>query len=147
MFWVANLVFYGFGEEIGWRGFALPTLERRHSALSAAIIVSGIWAAWHLPLFGITTTYRAMPAVGFLGFFFSMLTGAFLLAWLYLRSRGRILVVAVFHAAFDIATTTPTMTKLIPTLMGAVITLAGLAVIPSLAMTRRTELAEPTQRS
>lgn len=146
-FWVANLLFYGFGEEIGWRGFAQPTLQRRHSALSAAIIVSVIWAAWHLPLFGITATYRAMPPIGFVGFFFSMLTGSFLLTWLYLRGRGSILVVAAFHAAFDIATTTPTTTKLIPTLMGGLITLVGLAVIPSLARTRRTELAKSAQRS
>ena len=140
-FWVANLLFYGFGEEIGWRGFAQPTLARRHSALSAAIIVSVIWAAWHLPLFGITATYGAMPAIGFVGFFFSMLTASFLLTGLYLRGRGSILVVAAFHAAFDIATTTPTTTKLIPMLMGGLITLVGFAVIPSLAKARRSELA------
>jgi membrane protease YdiL (CAAX protease family) len=143
VFWVVNLLFYGFGEEIGWRGFAQPTLGRRHSALKAAIIVSVIWAAWHLPLFGITATYRAMPAIGFLGFFFSMLTASFLLTWLSLRGRGSILVVAAFHAAFDIATTTPTTTKLLPMLMGGLITLVGLAVIPSLAKTRRTQLVEP----
>jgi membrane protease YdiL (CAAX protease family) len=147
VFWVANLFFYGFGEEIGWRGFAQPTLQTHHSALGAAVIVSMIWAAWHLPLFGITATYRAMPAVGFVGFFFSMLTASCLLAWLYLRSRASILVVAVFHASFDIATTTPTTTALIPSLMGAVITLASLAVIPSLARTRRAELRDRAGRS
>lgn len=78
-----------------------------------------------------------MPAIGFLGFFFSLLTGALILAWLYLRSHGSILVVAVFHAVFDIATTTPTTTTLIPMVMGAVITVTGLAVIPSLAKTWR----------
>jgi len=41
-------------------------------------------------------------------------------------------VVAVFHAVFDIATTTPTDTTLIPILMGAAISLAGLAAIPAL---------------
>ena len=147
VFWVVNLLFYGYGEEIGWRGFAQPTLQRRHSALSAAVIVSAIWAAWHLPLFGITATYRAMPAIGFLGFYFSLLVGSFVLAWLYLRSRASILVVAVFHAAFDIATTTPTTTTLIPAIMGVVITLAGLALIPSLAKTRPTDLPEPAPRS
>ena len=136
VYWLANLVFYGFGEEIGWRGLAQPTLQRRHSALTAAVLVSLVWAGWHLPLFGITATYRSMPAIGFLGFYFSLLTASFVLAWLYLRSRGSILVVAVFHATFDIATTTPTTTTVVPILMGAVITVAGLAVIPSLAKTR-----------
>lgn len=42
-------------------------------------------------------------------------------------------MVAAFHAVFDIATTTPTTTTLIPTLMGAAVTVAGLATIPYLA--------------
>lgn len=140
VFWVANLVFYGFGEEVGWRGFAQPVVARRRSALGAALVVSVIWAGWHLPLFGITATYRAMPAIGFVGFALSMVAGALVLAWLYLHSRGSILVVAVFHAAFDITITTPSTTTLIPTLMGAVITIAALAVIPSLARARHTDL-------
>lgn len=137
VFWLANLVFYGFGEEIGWRGFAQPVLQRRRSALRAALAVSVIWAGWHLPLFGITATYRAMPAIGFVGFFLSLVAGALLLAWLHLRSSGSILVVAAFHAAFDIVTTTPTTTTLVPTLTGAVITVLALAVVPALARTRR----------
>ncbi len=138
-FWAANLVFYGFGEEIGWRGFAQPLLQRRHSALAAAMAVSVVWAGWHVPLFGITATYRAMPAIGFVGFFLSLVAGALVLAWLSLRSRGSVPVVAAFHATFDIATTTPTSTTLVPTLMGAVVTVAAPAVIPRLARTRRSD--------
>ncbi len=139
VFWAANLLFYGFGEEIGWRGYLQPSLQRGRSAFTAALMVAVVWAAWHVPLFGITPTYRAMPAVGFVGFFLSLLVGALLLAWLYLVSGGSILVVAVFHAVFDIATTTPTTTSLIPTLMGAAVTVAGLATIPYLIRTRPAE--------
>ena len=53
-------------------------------------------------------------------------------AWLWHRSGYSLLVVAVFHAAFDIAATTPTDTTLIPILMGAAVSLAGLATIPAL---------------
>jgi membrane protease YdiL (CAAX protease family) len=143
VYWAANLLFYGYGEEIGWRGFLQPRLQHRRSALSAAIGVSVVWALWHLPLFAITPTYRAMPAIGFLGFYFSLLVGSLILAWLYLVSRASILVVAVFHAVFDIATTTPTGSTLLPTLMGAAVTIAGLATIPYLIRTRRPSL-EPT---
>ncbi len=83
-----NLIFYGFGEEIGWRGLLQPTLQRRHSALTAAVLVAVVWAGWHLPLFGITATYRTMPAVGFVGFALSLLVGALVLAWLHLRAAG-----------------------------------------------------------
>ena len=81
-----------------------------------------------------------MPAIGFVGFLLSIVTAPLLLAWLYLRSRASILVVAVFHAVFDIATTTPTTTVLILTVMGAVVTLTGLAVIPSLSRRQRSPL-------
>jgi uncharacterized protein len=39
------------GEEIGWRGYALPRLQARRSALSASLIIGPIWAFYHLPLF------------------------------------------------------------------------------------------------
>jgi membrane protease YdiL (CAAX protease family) len=130
VFWLVNVLFYGFGSNMGWRGFAQPMFERRRSPLRAALVISVIWTAWHLPLFGITATYRAMPAAGFVGFFLSMVSGSLVLAWLY--RRGGILAAAVFHAVFDIATTTPTTTTLIPTVMGAAITVASLAVIPAL---------------
>ena len=131
-YWLANLVFYGFGEEVGWRGYLQPTLEQRRPVLGAAAILSVIWALWHLPLFGITAGYRQLPAVGFIGFYFSLLVAALVFAWLWHRSGYSLLVVAVFHAVFDIATTTPTDTTLIPILMGAAVSLAGLAAIPAL---------------
>jgi membrane protease YdiL (CAAX protease family) len=135
-YWAVSLICYGYGEEIGWRGFLQPALHRRRSPLAAAVMVSVVWAGWHLPLFGITATYRTMPAAGFLGFYLSLLVASLVLAWLYLRSNGSLLVVAVFHAGYDIATNTPTTTTLIPILMGAAITVAGLATIPALAKAR-----------
>lgn len=39
------------GEEIGWRGFALPRLLDRHTALTASLILGNLWALFHLPLF------------------------------------------------------------------------------------------------
>ena len=82
VYWLANLVFFGFGEEIGWRGFLQPQLERRHPPVLAANLVAIVWAAWHLPLFGITPSYRAMPPIGFVGFAASLWIASFLFAWL-----------------------------------------------------------------
>src|SRR5688500_11040728 len=67
-YWLATLLFCGFGEEIGWRGFLQPHLERRFPPVLAANLVAVVWAVWHLPLFGITPSYRAMPQIGFVGF-------------------------------------------------------------------------------
>jgi membrane protease YdiL (CAAX protease family) len=49
-------------EELGWRGFMLPTLQERYSALVSSVFVGVAWAAWHLPLFlNATTTHGGWP--------------------------------------------------------------------------------------
>ncbi len=141
VFWVANLVFFGFGEEIGWRGFLQPHLERRYPLVTAANVVAIVWAAWHLPLFGITPSYRTMPAIGFLGFAASIWVASWIFAWLSRTGRGSLLIVAVFHAWFDIATTSPLGPDVLPTAMGAGVTLIGLLLLRHLL--RDQEAARP----
>jgi membrane protease YdiL (CAAX protease family) len=136
IYWLANLVFYGYGEEVGWRGFAQPHLQARMSALRAAALVSLIWAGWHLPLFGITAGYRQMGPAEILGWYLALLVGTFLLAWLYHRSRASILVVAAFHAMLDITINTPTGSTLIPALMSVVLLVVGVAAVPLLRRIR-----------
>ena len=85
---VTSLVFYGFGEEVGWRGFLYPALRRRLSALGAALLVVPFWAVWHLPLFFVTESYRAMGVGSAVGWLLSLASGGILTAWLYERARG-----------------------------------------------------------
>ena len=51
----------GFGEETGWRGFALPHLQRRHKPLVASLLLTFGWASWHLPLFFVVDSFRGSP--------------------------------------------------------------------------------------
>ena len=44
-------LFRTIGEELGWRGFLLPTLQTRLSAIASALIIGLIWFCWHIPLF------------------------------------------------------------------------------------------------
>jgi uncharacterized protein len=129
VYWLSNLVFFGFGEELGWRGFLQPHLERRFPPVPAANLVAIVWATWHLPLFGITPSYRAMPPIGFLGFAASIWVASWIFAWLRRVGRDSVLVLAVFHAWFDITTTSPLGPALLPTVMGAGVTVIGLVLL------------------
>lgn len=90
---------YGFGEEVGWRGFALPRLQQGRSPLAATTILTLFWALWHLPMF----FYRFEFGLGqLLGFFIALFAGAIWLTWLYNRTGGSILMVALWHAIWNI---------------------------------------------
>jgi membrane protease YdiL (CAAX protease family) len=96
----------GFGEETGWRGFALPLLQRRYGPLAAALLVTPIWAAWHLPYFFTIATYRDFAPVGYVGFVFGLACGSIVLTWLYNGTGGSILACAVWHGLFNVTTGT-----------------------------------------
>jgi membrane protease YdiL (CAAX protease family) len=54
---------------------SLPLLQRRYSALAAALLVTPIWAFWHLPFFTITT-YRDFAPPAYIGFVFGLRCGS-----------------------------------------------------------------------
>ncbi len=128
-FFIYNLLFFGFGEEVGWRGFALPRLLKKSNALTASILLTLFWALWHLPLFYYRPGYTTMDWTGILGWVFSLLTGSILLTWLYNSSRASILICAVFHSTIDIAFTADIADKNIVNYMGFLITVWGILTI------------------
>ena len=81
------------GEEIGWRGFALPKLLETRSALAASLMVGSIWAIWHLPLIlvGDFTTYGSfMPVIA-----------AFAFTWVSQNAKGSVLLAILMHASYQ----------------------------------------------
>lgn len=128
-FFVYNLIFFGFGEEVGWRGFALPRLQNKMNALSASVLLTLFWALWHWPLFFYKPGYTTMDLSGIIGWLFSLLTGSVLLTWLYNSSRASILMCAIFHSTIDIAFTANFADKNIVNYMGLLITVWGILTI------------------
>lgn len=129
IFFIYNIFFFGFGEEVGWRGFALPRLLNKTNAFVSSIIITIFWALWHLPLFFYKDGFTTMELTGILGWVFSLLTGSILLTWLYNSSRGSILVCVIFHSTIDIAFSANFSDKNIVNYMGFLITVWGILTI------------------
>lgn len=96
----------GFGEEVGWRGFAQPTLRRNHGFLATSVAVAAAWAIWHVPSFWVIETYRLMGLAIVPVFVIGLGSGAIVFGWLYERSGGSILVVALAHLSLDMSSAT-----------------------------------------
>jgi membrane protease YdiL (CAAX protease family) len=95
------LLTFGFGEETGWRGFALPRLQKGRSALAATIILWVMWIVWHIPAFLYLDTYMKLGLAMLPMFALGVLAGAIALTWLYNTTRGSILMLALWHGMFD----------------------------------------------
>lgn len=86
------------GEEMGWRGYVLPRLQARHSALVAGLILGLFWGLWHLP------KYLGSASGGAFGLGMVKVFGdAILYTWLYNNTRGSLLLATIFHAAGNTA--------------------------------------------
>jgi uncharacterized protein len=91
------------GEEIGWRGYALPRLQARRSALSASLIIGPIWALWHLPLFFTGQAFRS-PSI-LVPFVISGIALSVILTWVYNSTGGSLLLVVLLHATANLPLT------------------------------------------
>ena len=78
------------GEELGWRGYALPRLLQLHSPIAATSILSIFWTVFHLVAFlSPGTRQSGMSFVWFILFVFSL---AFIMTWLYMNTGGNWIV-------------------------------------------------------
>ena len=99
-----TLLFGGpLGEEIGWRGWLLPTLQVRVSPLLSSLIIGLVWGLWHLPLH-LRGIYDGDMGTGLAGFTLRIASScllAVLFTWLYNRARGGLLVVILLHTSVN----------------------------------------------
>jgi membrane protease YdiL (CAAX protease family) len=85
------------GEELGWRGFALPRLQARQSALLASGILGALWGLWHLPRFW--TPGDPFDIAGFGWLMLGLMLNAVLYTWVFNGTTGSLLPVVLFHTA------------------------------------------------
>ncbi len=122
-------------EEIGWRGFALPRLQKQYSALLATLIVGVLWGLWHLPLlFMVGNPMSEYPFFWFVSIF----ADAFVYTWLYNSTKGSILIVALFHVSGNIFAGFITgVSPVVYALVNCVVAIALIAVFGSVNLSHR----------
>lgn len=92
------------GEEIGWRGYALPRLFELFNPLKSSIILGFIWSIWHFPKFFLegSTQYALTEAYGVIvalvGYTVFTIILTILITFLFIKTKGSILSVMIFHA-------------------------------------------------
>jgi membrane protease YdiL (CAAX protease family) len=99
---VVILLIATLGEEIGWRGVALPSLQQHNSALRSSVILGFLWAVWHLPF------WLLLDSVDQFGFGYLLLNFLFVLpltfyiTWFFNHGQQSILLAVMFHLTFNI---------------------------------------------
>jgi len=101
LYFVVVLLVGGGLEEPGWRGFALPTLQRRYGALFASALIGVVWAVWHLPLFVTPETVQA--SIPFLPYAVGVVFLSITFTWLVNSTGGSVLIAIVFHTAVNVS--------------------------------------------
>ncbi|MEP6743482.1 MAG: type II CAAX endopeptidase family protein [bacterium] len=87
------------GEEIGWRGYALPRLAKRIGLARASIVLGVAWGCWHLPFFlipGSDNSGQSFPV-----YVLAVTAISVAMAWLYWRTNGSLFLTMLLHAAVN----------------------------------------------
>jgi membrane protease YdiL (CAAX protease family) len=95
----------GLGEELAWRGFALPRLLTRYNALVASVVLGVIWALWHLPL--LWTEGNGMFHLPVWLLLLDLTAKSILFTWVFLHTRGSVLIAMLFHGATNLFLVSP----------------------------------------
>lgn len=87
------------GEEVGWRGYALPRLAERFGFAAGSVLLGVVWAMWHIPLFFVPaadTFGQSFPL-----YLLQVTAVSVAMAWLYVNTAGSLLPLMLLHAAIN----------------------------------------------
>lgn len=87
------------GEELGWRGTALPRLQARRNALTSSLVLGILWGLYHLPSF--LMSGLPLEDAPLIPFMLCALGLTFLVTWSFNHTRGSLIIVFLYHFAFN----------------------------------------------
>ena len=85
------------GEELGWRGYALNKLQKKHSPLLSAIIVGVVWGFWHTPLWFLTSGYTGLNLVLYIVLFMITIISSSVIITFFYNNNKNIIVAMMIH--------------------------------------------------
>ncbi len=91
-----------FGEEFGWRGYALPRLLNRSNALTASLVIGFFWVCWHLPLFIIPGSPQSQ--IPFWPWAISVFAMAIIITWVHVNVGGVVFAAILVHTMANFST-------------------------------------------
>jgi uncharacterized protein len=90
------------GEEPGWRGFALPRLQKQYGPVLGTLILGTLHGVWHLPAL-LTPLFDPFTWNGFVTFVLTAIAGTFLYTWVFNKTGGNVWLAIVLHASGNAA--------------------------------------------
>jgi membrane protease YdiL (CAAX protease family) len=122
------LLVNGYGEELGWRGLLADGLVDRVGEVRTALLVTVVWATWHLPLFWVVESFRSMGWAT-IGWVLGLCAGSVVLTRLYVGSGRSVLLVAVWHTAFNLTSATAATQGLSAAVTSTAVMVAAVVVL------------------
>lgn len=131
------VIFFGggpLGEEIGWRGFALPRMQARYGALRATLLLGILWTFWHLPHF-LTTAQRGGPGsslsilyINLPIFLLLVMSISVIMTWVFNHTKESLFISVLLHASIN------TFSMVISLFSASVVTSTDLPVVAGLGV-------------
>ncbi len=92
---IAAALLIGPIEEFGWRGVALPLLQRKYTPLTASLILGAFWGLWHAPAFLMSGTPQSAWSFG--PYVIGVVALAVILTPIFNAAQGSILIAMIYH--------------------------------------------------
>lgn len=106
----------GLGEEVGWRGYALPRMLEGSNATLVSVVLGVIWATWHLPLF--FTQGSALEDASMWVVTARLPATAIIFTWVFVHTRGSVIAAIIFYATLNLTAVPPSVeSSMIPNLV------------------------------
>ncbi len=91
-----------FQEEFGWRGYALPLLQKKYNVLRSSLILGFVWAIWHLPQFLVPIEKTGMFYITPIwSFILTVMSANIIYSWVFNKTNQSVLASLILHTQMN----------------------------------------------